>query len=656
VPSTIPQLQISEFAEDSVDYIAAFNSLATTINNIDAAIAALRLTYNSLQERADSYTKFSDLDGVVDSLTSSPINPADISLSALSFSHVTTPSYLDKNLQTKVPTFLDIEYPTSSIKKYVFVEGGSLQALPGLLFEKVLDTSKFIEQTGFLINNNGVLEVARTIPFNIIYTAPSSVGLPPGSIAMWNGDSTSSPFMPPVTAWAYPAVTSWTQSPLQFNNALIPMNTNLVSGAASRTVSLKRYVPPLGSINVTFPTTVYNNWFGFNSGVYSTTYFTENRGATPTLYYGDYYGRRCMRIPTFVKMQSYMDTTHFTNTPTNGLLVEIGLRITSAPVLNADGNTFMSNIFGVESYEGWGTSVFGLTLYIVRNTSGVYTYTLSFYGSVFSSANMTISVPVTFAELIGDWLDITCMFQDNRYKIFINKKEVAQGGGIPGVHRTDTSKYFYLQNVYAYPSWSFDTNTTSVWNSDVCVTIDKFVYGYKDVYKVDWNKTDNWLFKSNEAFTALAADREWTPFKGQYPALQSLYGTMYNTASDNAAGNIYRLPLDFKGMLLRGRDSGSGVNTNLSHRTLADNNFSRLDAYLLQSHVHEVTLTKNIIKAGSTTTVRNHSTNVAGTQPVVNLTDAAINTAKNIVLVDCSTAYRSVTKNMSVTYFLITGL
>jgi len=652
VPSTIPQLQISEFAEESVDYIAAFNSLATTINNIDAAIAALRLTYNSLQERADSYTKFSDLDGVVDSLTSSPISPADISLSALSFSHVTTPSYLDKNLQTKVPTFLDIEYPTSSIKKYVFVEGGSLQALPGLLFEKVLDTSKFIEQTGFLINNNGVLEVARTIPFNIIYTAPSSVGLPPGSIAMWNGDSTSSPFMPPTPAWTYPAVTSWTQSPLQLNSALIPMNTNLVIGTASRTVSLKKHTSSLETINTSFPVTLYNNWFGFNSSVYSTTSFTEVRGFTPTLYYGDYYGRRCMRIPAFVKLQSFMDTVHFTNAPSNGLLIEMGLRITSAPVLDADGNTFMAHIFSVESYEGWGAPVFGFTLF-VRNTSGAYTYSLTFYGSVFSSSNATISVPITLAELTGNWLDITCMFQDNSYKIFINKKEVAQGNGTPGIHRTDTSKYFYMQNTYSY---LWETNTTSRWNSDVCVTIDKFVYGYKDVYKVDWNKTDNWLFKSNEAFTALAANREWTPFKGQYPALQSLYGTMYNTSADNATGNIYRLPLDFKGMLLRGRDSGSGVNTNLSHRTLADNNLSRLDAYILQSHVHEVALTKNIVKAGSTTTVRNHSTNVAGTQPVVNLTDAVINTAKNIVLVDCSTAYRSVTKNMSVTYFLITGL
>jgi len=653
VPNTIPQLQISEFTEESVDYIAAFNSLATTVNNIDAAIAALRLTYNSLQVRADSYTKFSDLDGVVDSLTSRPINPADISLSALSFSHVTTPGYLDNNLQTTVPTFLDIEYPASTVKKYVFVENGSLQALSGLLLEKVLDTSKFIEQTGFLINNNGVLEVARTIPFNIIYAAPSSVGLPPGSILMWNGDSTSSPFMPPTPAWAYPTVTSWTQSPLQLNSALIPMNTNLVTGTAPRNVVLKRYTPPLETINSTFPVTLYNNWFGFNSGVYSTTFFTEARGYTPSLYYGDYYGRRCMRIPSFVKLQSFMDTAHFTNGTANGLLIEIGLRITSAPVLNADGNAFMANIFGAESYEGWGTSVFGFTLNAVRNTSGMYTYSLSFYGSVFSTSPVNIIVPLTLAELTGNWIDITCMFQDNRYKIFINKKEMAQGAGTPGAHRTDTSKYFYMQNVYSY---LWETNTTSRWNSDVCVTIDKFLYGYKDVYKVDWNKTDNWLFKSNEAFTALAADREWTPFKGQYPALQSLYGTMYNTASDNAAGNIYRLPLDFKGMLLRGRDSGSGVNTNLSHRTLADNNFSRLDAYLLQSHVHEVTLTKNIIKAGSTTTVRNHSTNVAGTQPVVNLTDAAINTAKNIVLVDCSTAYRSVTKNMSVTYFLITGL
>jgi len=654
VPSTIPQLQISEFTEESVDYIAAFNSLATTINNIDAVIAALRLTYDSLQERADSYTKFSDLDGVVDSLISSPINPADISLSALSFSHVTTPSYLDKNLQTTVPTFSDIEYPTSSVKKYVFVENGSLQALPSLLLEKVLDTSKFVEQTGFLINNNGALEVAKTIPFSMVYSSPSSTGFPPGSVIMWNGDVASSPFMPYSSTWSYPAITSWTQSPLQLNSALSPRPIDLAAGASTRTIVLKRYGPPLETINQVLPNTVRTNLFGFNSGVYSTIYFSEAGGRTPAAYFGDYFNRSCcLLVPPFVRLQSFFDSPqHFSNGPSNGLLIEMGLYLTDTPILNSDGTTFTSSIFSIESYEGYGTSVFGIT-FTARNISGVYTYILSLNGSVFSAGYVSLDIPMTRHEIVMGWTDIVIICEDNKYKVFINNKEKLRGTGTPGSHRPDTTKSFYVQNRYSYIG---EANSTLRWNAWVCVSFDKFIYGVKNVYKIDWNRTDNWLFKSNETYTAIAANREWTPFKGQYPALESLYGTMYNTAADNAAGNICRLPLDFKGMLLRGRDSGSGVNTNLSHRTLADNNFSRLDAYLLQSHVHEVALTKNIIKAGSTTIVRNHSTNVAGTQPVVNLTDAAINTAKNIILVDCSTAYRSVTKNMSVTYFLITGL
>lgn len=658
MPNTVPPLQISEFTEDSVDYIAAFNSLIDTINEIDVVIDGLRLVYGSLQERADSYTKSDDLAEIVAEFMSMPIDPTDIALTALSFAHVTTPSYLNKDLQSTLPTFLDIEYPPSSASKYIFVENGTFQALTGFPIEKVLDTTKFAETTGFLINNNGTLEVAKTIPLSMIYSSSSSTGIPPGGVIMWNGDAASSPFMPATPAWSYPSITSWTQSPLQLNNALIPVNTNLVTGTSSRTVVLKRYTPPIETINMTLPTTVYNNWFGFTSGVYSTTSFSDSRGTgyTPTLYYGDYYGRRCLRLQPFVKLQSFMDFQHLTGNPANGLLIETGLRISSAPVLNSDGTTFQSVLFGVESYEGWGTAVFGITLYVVRNTSGVYSYSLGLFGSVFSSSYASLTIPLTLTELTGGWIDVAVLCQDNKYKVFVNKKEVLQGSGTPGTHRTDTSKYFYLQNAYLYPSYPSETNTTSRWNSDVCITFDKFVYGFKDVYKVDWNKTDNWLFKSNEAHAALSADREWLPFKGQYPSLQGLYGNTYNTTADNTAGNVYRLPFDFRGMLLRGRSDIAGNNLNLPLRTNNDNFFSRLDSHLVQSHEHTTTLTTSLLRAGSTTTSRNYSTSVAGTQPVVHGLDTAINTAKSLTLLDCSTSYRAITKNMSVTYFIVTGL
>jgi len=659
VPNTVPPLQIPEFTTDSIDYIAAFNSLIETVNNIDAVIATLRLSHNSLQERASSYTELNDLPAVVNEIVSNPISPSDISLTSLSFAHITTPSYLDKNLQPVIPTFLDIEYPTSTVPKYVFVENGTLQVLPGLLIERVLDTSKFVETTGFLINNNGVLDVVRTIPFGMIYASPSSTGLPPGSVIMWNGDIASSPFMPATSAWTYPAITSWTQSPLQLNNALIPLNTNLVSGTSARNVALTQYTPPFTTVNKSAPISVYVNWFGFDSSVYSTVAFSDARGVgyAPSLFYGDYYGRRCLRIPPFSKMFSYMtNTQHYTNGPSNGLLIEMGLRITAAPSLNSDGTTFMSNLFGIESYEGYGTSVFGMILYVVRNTSGVYTYTLTLYGSVFSAGYANVPIPLTLTELTGGWIDIAIMFQDNKYKVFINKKETLQGTGVPGLHRTDTSKYFYLNHSYWYPTYMPETCTTSRWSADVCVTFDKFFYGVKDIYKIDWNRTDNWIFKSNEAYPALAADREWTPFKGQYPSLQGLYGTTYNTAIDNAAGNVFRLPFDFKGMLLRGRDAGSGMNTNLSLRSNADGYFSRLDTPLLQSHTHSTTLTTNLLKAGAAVISRNYSSNVAGTHPIVHGLDTAVNTTKNLILLDCSTAYKAITKNMSVTYFIVTGL
>jgi len=183
-----------------------------------------------------------------------------------------------------------------------------------------------------------------------------------------------------------------------------------------------------------------------------------------------------------------------------------------------------------------------------------------------------------------------------------------------------------------------------------------FTQNFKDIYMIDWNSTNNSLFKTKERFTGLELNRDWVVYKGQYPELFSVIGTTYNTAADNADGTVFRIPFDLRNKIIRMPNAGTTVNSNTARRTNGDAIGSMLNGPLIQSHAHTIIAAAAVKTAGTVTYALPYSTATADVTPIVTGSGSVINTASTINLSDMVIAGASdEAPTMSERYFILTG-
>lgn len=656
---TIQPITTSPYSSPDMDYVDKFNQLLV-INAIDSAIANLRGAHASLADRASIYVRVSDLPNKVEQLKANPISIESLSIKSFSFGYLSGDGYLDNNLQLKTPSIYDLEYPTTTTQQYVTVAAPAFSAATSVYIENVLDTSGMqFTDVGILYNSNGTLSVQKTIPLYLIYGSSAYSGFPPGSIVRWNGGyATNGSWMPPVTGWGYPTPVSQSSDPFRFNTN-IPLNTNLWASTYSTTVSFNSFSGGAWSYpSKTVPAARSVNWFSHDTASYRVVGFDDARGTgySSPVYYGDYNGRRCLNLYAMAKLWVYnTPMTSFCANPSDGLLFDFGIRFTQASfALDTDNSILYNNPLQIMSYEDYGSNVIYIAFQVHRVNASTYKYYIELGGMYFSG---NVRIECTLAELNANWCDIALVAQDGKFKVFKNKTEITSGNLTGKMPRSDTSKMIIFDNGYRYNSEGiWDPLSTSRWYGQTLLSIEKIVYGTKDIYSIDWTRTDNSLYKSKEQFKGLSCDREWTPNRAQYRDLYAAIGNTFNTAADNTDGTIFRLPVNLCGKMLRCVSGSSGVNTNVSLRTNGDNLLSRLEVPLLQSHTHVSTTTLQVHTAGNSTMTVNYSTNTAGVDPIVVGMGSTINTSVQFIQDNpTGSTTTAKAKTISEQLFVVTG-
>jgi hypothetical protein len=659
----IPNHPINKFTPENNTYVSDFEEMRLLTNEIEEEIVRLRSTYLTLAARFGRYITNAELDGFVQSIMSAPNDITQISIQTFSFTYTGGSCYLGGNMLAKVPLFTDIAYPTTTTPHNILVKNGAFTAAPSLPIESVLDTSTLpYTDAAFLYNNNGVLTSQRTIPLSTIYGATSFSGLPAGAIIRWNGEAeTDSMFMPPAAAWGYPSSTTRHTEPLKLNSN-IPTNTNLWSGVSTM------YVPwtsatPTSSGTWTKTNAKSVNWFFADTTCYATVSFEDQRGTSYTSaeYYSFNYNRWCLAISPLTKMRvDALPLSVFDTNGDSGVLFDIGIRFSQTSIsLDPNNQTMVVPLFTYMVYENYGNSAIGVYFYANRNTSGVYSYSLGLSFHYWASSGPTL--PITLEEITQGWIDLTFISQNGKYKIFKNKIEVASGSLRMVAPNANCSRLIIFGNTYTYSSSTgsegiFDPVTYSRWSNTFYFSLEKLLLGTKDIYFLDWNATNNTLFRSKEQFKALPCDREWSVYKGQYPELFAAIGTAYNSNSDNLDGTVFRIPVSSSGMLMRGVDYGAGNHKNTGLYTSGDNLLSKSPTYLVQSHTHDCTLALPFYTAGNSLSSFNYSSSVVGTNPIVTGMGSNINSTISLSLSPTDTTSPSVTKNMAERWLLVTGV
>ncbi len=647
---TLDDTPIELFSEDQINYIQGFERLRTSTNELEEAISTLSGIYDSLLDRIEHYVQEEHLPILYEDVMSSPVDSSSILLSTFSFSHVTPQdSFMGNNLQSKIPTLYDIEYPNTTTPVYVMVNNGVATTSSSLLLENVIDLSPYgiKDDISFLYNNNGSLSFSPNIPLNKIYSTTSFSGLPPGTIVRWNGNASldSSTFFPPSIPWSYPT-TSTDTNQFSFPYPYLGYLTGSQTRGSNATISIS-YIRASGSGSVNYP-----NCYGY-------TYFFDKIGSTSCImtyvtsssadgwYYNSYHGKNALRFPPGVSVTLMFNTdktSWFTKHPNEGMLFETSIKLTSFPTsIPANSVMTIPYVFSIMCYENWGEELFQLG-FEVSCPSGVMTYNYFIYSYKYFAKTY---FRVNAAEL-GNWVDITILSQDGKLKIFKNNVEVAQTTVYGNVVSTSYTKYATIGGrVYDSPSY---------WTGDVYIASGMIInFGNKNVYEVDWNKTNNVLYKSHDKFKGMECNAEHVVPKVQYSELYEVLGDTYSTPTDIAAGN-FRIPINMTGLHIKGFDT-SDPNYNLHSNAGGNTSTKLLGAkwnYTVQSHNHPLTCIVPQYSSGPTTgTLNVNAGNLGGPSSIVTGTGANINSTYTLSLAAGNNI--AVTPNISKRYILLTG-
>jgi len=652
--------EINKFEPSSVTYITDMENMRQDLNDLEAKLIELRGAYTTVAERLSLYPTVDEIPALVSEVKTLPVDITKIQVRMFNTVGVPSGTYLDYTLNAVTVRLNTLTYPDTATSAYINITDSGISLVSTALFEAVLDTSALPDTSmSFLYNNAGVLSTRKEIPISDIYQTPTFSGLPAGVIIPWNNNDPAvdvATFYPVAAPWALPSPSS-ANRPFLFPNGNCPANTNLLTGLTTISMPYTSFNGGLLENKSRSGTGKSVNWIthdGSTVQMLVSNYATAANSPsylTSTMVWGDYYGKRCFFIQPYTQSQFFFPPAwNISYGGASGMMFEFSIRHTQTAFTFPNGTFSNYSVLPlyVMSYESYGTNVLGV-YYSISTTDGVTPiFTVNISGMYCSIPTLTI----TAAEFTS-WTKYTVLTQDGKWKLFKNNIEVSSGTTTGTIPDSRVSKIIGLSNNYYY---SWETDMQSRYYNQVYIADIVFTQNFKDIYMIDWNSTNNSLFKTKERFTGLELNRDWVVFKGQYPELFSVIGSTYNTAADNADGTVFRIPFDLRNKIIRMPNAGTTVNSNTARRTNGDAIGSMLNDPLIQSHAHTITAAAAVKTAGAVTYALPYSTATADVTPIVTGSGSVINTASTMNLSDMVIAGASSdAPNMSERYFILTG-
>lgn len=630
------------------------------LNDLEAQLITLRGVYQTVAERLSLYPTMGEVPGLIADVMALPVDITKIQVRMFNTAGIPSGTYLDFTLNATTVKLNTLTYPDTTTSAFVNITGSGINMVSTALFEAVLDTSTLPDTSlSFLYNNAGVLSTRKEIPISDIYQTPTFSGLPAGVILPWNNNDPSvdaAIFYPVAAPWALPTP-SLANRPFMFPNSNCPVNSNLLAGLSTVSIPYTSFNGGVLTNGTRTGLGKSTNWITYNGASVQTLVQITATAAnspsflTPTMQWGDYYGKRCFYLQPFMMSQYFFTPSwHLSYGGASGMMFEFSIKNTQASFTFPNGvNASYSNSpLYIMSYENYGSMLIGV-YYSIGTADGVTPIvTLNISG-------MYLTIPSTIISMaeFTSWTKYTVLAQDSKWKLFKNNIEVSSGATTGNIPDSRVSKIIGLNNYYYY---GMESDNQSRYYNQIYITDLVFTQNFRDIYSINWNTTGNMLYKSKEKFTGLELNRDWVVFKGQYPELFAVIGTTYNTAADNADGTVFRIPFDLKNKIIRMPNAGATVNSNNVRRTNGDAIGSSLNTNLIQSHTHTITAAADVRTAGTTTFSLPYSASTADVTPVVTGSGSVVNSVGAIGLTDTVVAGATdEAPNMAERYFILTG-